>query len=88
MSNCGEQQHELFWIYQPWSLLLSTDLIPMDYMTLDQQMNAVTRLFIMVSILMLLLNVKNMVYIFCIGLIFIVIIYLIKYHFEMKKENF
>lgn len=84
----NNEQHEIFWIYQPYSLLMSTDLIPIPCMTLDQKMNAMTRLFILIVILLLILNVKNILPIFCIGLIIIVLIYVINYKIEMNTESF
>ena len=71
------EQHEKFWIYQPYSLLMSTDLVPISCMTLDQKMNAVTRLFILISLLLLILNIKNVFLIFCVGLIIIILIYFV-----------
>ncbi len=82
------EQHEVFWIYQPYSLLISTDLIPISCMTLDQKMNSVTRLFILLMLLLLVLHVQNVFLIFCIGLIIIILIYVINYQIEMNTESF
>lgn len=85
---CKSEQHEVFWIYQPYSLLTSTDLIPLSCMTVDQKMNAITRLFILLLLLLLIMNVKNTFLIACVGLIIIIIVYVINYQIEMKTENF
>ncbi len=81
-------EKENFWVYQPYSLLMSTDLVPVSCMTLDQKMNAVTRLFILITLLLLILNVKNVFLIFCVGLIIIILIYVINYQLEMNTESF
>lgn len=85
---CKSEQHEVFWIYQPYSLLLSTDLIPLSCMSVDQKMNAVTRLFILIMLLLLVLNINHVFLITCIGLIVIIIIYVINYQIEMNTETF
>lgn len=85
---CKTEQHEVFWIYQPYSLILSTDLIPLSCMSVDQKMNAITRLFILIMLLLLILNMKNVFLITCIGLIVIIVIYVINYQIEMNTEKF
>jgi len=88
MSSSDNQ--EIFWIYQPYSLLTNLDLIPVKCMTLDQKMNAITRFFLLCILILLFLQVKNIYLFFFIGLIIIITVYLINYTMSSNttKESF
>jgi hypothetical protein len=88
MSSSDNQ--EIFWIYQPYSLMTNLDLIPVKCMTLDQKMNAITRFFLLCILILLFLQVKNIYLFFFIGLIIIITVYLINYTMSSNttKESF
>ena len=81
---------ELFWIYNPCSLMTNLDLIPLHCMTLDQKMNAITRFFLLCILILLFLQVKEIYLFFFIGLIIIITVYLINYIMSCNttKESF
>lgn len=77
---------EIFWIYQPYSLMTNLDLIPVNCMTLDQKMNAITRFFLLCILILVFLQVKNIYLFFFIGLIIIITVYLINYTMSTKES--
>jgi hypothetical protein len=83
------ESQEMFWIYQPYSLLVNLDLIPIKCMTLDQKMNAITRFFLLCILILIFLQVKHIYLFFFIGLIIIITVYLINYIMSsVTKESF
>lgn len=81
---------EIFWIYQPYSLMSNLDLIPVKSMSLDKKMNAITRFFLLCILILMLLQINNVYLFFFIGLIIIITVYLINYTMSTKntKESF
>ena len=66
-----------FWIENVLSML-SVDILPMKNMTLESQLNAMTRLIVIIFVMMYILNFNLAVHFLVISLIFIFIIYIIQ----------
>ena len=79
-----------FWLENPVQLFCSYDLIPLDSMSLSEQMNALSRLVFFVSIILLLLGFKQSILFLLISLVFIIIIYYIQKmkHIQKLSENY
>lgn len=71
------QKNKLWLEYFP-NLLCDSSLVPLNGMTLAEQMNALTRLVIILAMIMYLLNFKNTTLFLALSLLFIVIIYYIQ----------
>lgn len=78
------------WLEYIPNLFCNLDLIPLDGMTLAEQMNALSRLVFVIFLIMVLFSVKNSLLFLILGLLFIIILYYIqKKQIEMSKsENF
>lgn len=69
--------------------MTNLDLIPINCMTLDQKMNAITRFFLLCILFLIFLQFKNIYLFFFIGLIIIITVYLINYTMSSNtKESF
>ena len=81
----------LFWIDNP-SILYNgqnlTKIIPMNNMTRVEQLNAITRLFIYLLIVLLLLGkLDAWIFLPIIGIVFIVVLYNVYFNEKLKKQN-
>lgn len=78
-----------FWVENISELFNSLDIIPIENMTFNEKLNSISRLFIIISISMFLLNFKNSSKFLIFSLLFIIIIYYIKKNkMETYKENY
>jgi hypothetical protein len=67
-----------FWVENPLTLLCSVVIIPMNNMSLVEQMNTFTRLIIIIFVLLLLFGFKYAIIFLIISLLFIIILYYIQ----------
>jgi len=79
-----------FWLENPINLVCNLDVIPLNDMEIAQQMNALTRLVLIVFIILTLLSFKyNLLFLLISLLIIIILYYLQKNQMErLTKENF
>lgn len=70
--------NDKFWIENIKNLFCSCNIIPFSSMTLEEQMNALTRLVFLIFLILLFLESKYDIIFLLISLIFIIIIYYIK----------
>ena len=75
-----------FWLENPVQLFCSYELIPLNSMTLQEQMNALTRLVFFVSLILFLLGFKQTILFLLILLVFIIIVYYIQ--MKTAVENY
>src|SRR3990167_8852460 len=74
-----------FWLQNPKALFTSIQLVPLTTMDMSEQLNALTRLIVMISILMLIFDFKYAVHFLVISLLFIIILFYIQ---KRTMENF
>ena len=67
-----------FWLENPSNLLCSTELIPLQGMSLASQLNAVTRLLLLIFVVLLLLDFKWASLFLLLSILFIIILYYIQ----------
>lgn len=79
-----------FWIENISDLFCNFHIIPLEGMSLESQLNALTRLIIFVFLILLLLNFKNSLLFLLLSLLFIIILYYIqrKQMEAFKIENY
>lgn len=75
MFECGKNK---LWIENPRNLVNSVSIIPMIGMTVEQQMNAITRFVILTFIILVLFNFKYSVIFLLISFLLIIILYYIQ----------
>ncbi len=76
------REKEVFWLKEPSVLLTEMKFIPKEDMTLEEQLNTVTRLIIVVFIVMLILKYKHALTFLMIALIIIII-----YYYSQKRKR-
>lgn len=82
MPDCNRK----FWVESPTDLVCTSDLLPMEGMTIASQLNALTRFIFLVWIILLIFRVKwNLVFLIG-GIVVIVIVYYIHY-FTTKSKS-
>ncbi len=64
-----------FWIENPAVLLSSLDVFPNSDMSEEERLNAITRLIIVISVILLVMGYKEWLIFLIIGIVFVVIIY-------------
>lgn len=72
MLKCSKNK---LWLENPLNLVCDTSMIPLEGMSYTEQMNAITRLVIVIFIIMLLVGFKDSLFFLVISLIFIIILY-------------
>lgn len=72
MLKCSKNK---LWLENPSNLLCNSNIIPLEGMEYAEQMNAITRLIILIFIVMLLLGFKDAIFFLILSLIFIIILY-------------
>ena len=79
-----------FWLERPINLLCNYDIVPLNSMGIPEQMNAITRLIIIIFILLTLMNFSQSILFLLISLVLIIILYYIQRNQmeQFKKENF
>ena len=78
-----------FWIENLQDLFCSTDIVPLEGMHIIDQMNALSRLVIIVSIMLFLVGFKHSILFLLLSLLFIIILYYIqKYNMEHYREGY
>lgn len=78
-----------FWLENPGALLSNIQVVPLNTVTLAEQLNAVTRLVFIVAIIMWLFNFKYTPHFLIISLVFIICIYYIqKRTMQRCQENY
>lgn len=78
-----------FWIENLQDIFCSTDIVPLEGMNITDQMNALSRLVIIVSIILFLVGFKHSILFLLLSLLFIIILYYIqKYNMEHYREGF
>lgn len=78
-----------FWLYNPKQLFMNADIIPLpDIMSFEEQLNAITRLIIIIYIILCLMDYKHSIYFLILSLLFIILIFLINKEMTKSKENF
>ena len=68
-------RHDVFWLEQPMILAKDIKLIPKGDMTLEQQLNCLTRLIIFIYLILYLLGYQQSILFLLLSLIFIIILY-------------
>jgi hypothetical protein len=74
------------WIEDITELFCNTDIVPLQYMTLEYQMNSLSRLVIIIFIILFILGFDNSIYFLLLSLLFIIILYYIQKN-NMKLYN-
>jgi hypothetical protein len=77
----------MFWLEHPSDLVCSINIIPSSKMTLSSQMNAITRLVILLALCVCIFNIKAGLIFGIISLVFIIIIYYIQRRHMNKHKN-
>lgn len=84
--SCSDKK---FWLENLGSLFSSIQLVPHGNVTLAEQLNAITRLVLIIGVVMWLFNFKYGLHFLIISLVFIIIIYYIqKNTMQRCRENF
>jgi hypothetical protein len=77
------------WFENPLNLVCNSDLVPLEGMTYSEQMNAITRLVILIFIVMILVGFNNSFFFLIISLVFIIILYYLqRKQMERTSENY
>lgn len=71
-------QKNKLWLEYPPNLVCTYNIIPLDDMTLAQQMNSLSRLVLVITLILFLLNFKYSFLFFLLALLFIIILYYIQ----------
>ena len=80
-------QKNKFWLENPVILLCSVDILPLDDMSLAEQMNCLTRLVIIIFFILIFFGFKQSLLFLLLSLLFIIILYYIQKN-HMDRENF
>jgi len=80
-------QKNKFWLENPVNLLCSVDILPLDDMSLAEQMNCLTRLVIIIFFILIFFGFKQSLLFLLLSLLFIIILYYIQKK-HMDRENF
>ena len=83
LSKCRKNK---FWIENIANLFCEFTLIPLDGMSLSEQMNALSRLVIIIFLVLLLLGVRFSILFLLLSLLFIIILYYIQRN-NMERFN-
>jgi hypothetical protein len=78
-------QKNRFWLEKPINLFCTIDLIPLDHMSIDEQMNCITRLVFIVYIILGLLEFKYNLLFLLLSLLIIIILYYIQRN-QMREK--
>lgn len=78
-------QRKKLWVEYLPNITCSLDIIPLGNMTLAEQMNALSRMVIIISVLLLFINTQLSLLFLLLSLLFIIILYYIQ---KSKMENF
>jgi len=78
-------QRDKFWLERLPNLFCSTSLVPLDGMSLEDQMNSLTRLTLIIFLVLVLFRVKNSILFLILALLFIIILYYIQ---KKQMETF
>lgn len=76
-----------FWVEHPLCLLSSFKIIPSEDMTLEEKMNAITRIIIIVFIVMLIIKFKHALTFLIVSLIIIILMYYSRKRFLVREEK-
>lgn len=76
-----------FWLNNPAELFCSLNVIPTDNMTLQSQLNAITRLILIISIILLIFNVRNSIIFLVTTLVITIITFYTQKKNYMEKYN-
>lgn len=74
-----------FWGMSPVNILCGVDIIPLPSMTLEEQLNSLTRLVVLVSVLTLPLSCRSALVLLVVGIVGIVTLFYLK--IKMRKQN-
>lgn len=80
--------NERFWLEDPKYLFTKLKIIPKDNMTLETQMNSLSRLVIFIFLILYLLQYKQAVLFLLLSLFFIIILYYLQKSKMTTRENF
>lgn len=80
-------QKNKFWLENPLNLLCSIDVLPLDDMSLAEQMNCLTRLVIIIFFILFFFGFNQSLLFLLLSLLFIIILYYIQKK-HMDRENF
>jgi hypothetical protein len=80
-------QKNKFWLENPVNLLCSVDILPLDDMSLAEQMNCLTRLVVIIFFILIFFGFKQSLLFLLLSLLFIIILYYIQKN-HMDHENF
>ena len=80
-------QKNKFWLENPVNLLCSVDILPLDDMSLAEQMNCLTRLVVIIFFILIFFGFKQSLLFLLLSLLFIIILYYIQKN-HMDRENF
>lgn len=80
--NCNTDCKKVFWLESPDCLFSNAQIIPNQNMSLEERMNAITRLIIIVFVILLIMKHKNALAFLIVGLIIVIIAY-----YSQKKEK-
>ncbi len=80
--------NERFWLEDPKYLFTELKIIPKDNMTLETQMNSLSRLVLCVFLILYLLQYKQSVLFLLLSLFFIIILYYLQKSKMTTRENF
>jgi hypothetical protein len=80
--------HEKFWLEDPKYLFNALKVIPKDNMSLERQMNSLSRLVICVFLVLYLLGYKQSLLFLLLSLFFIIILYYLQKSKMATRENF
>lgn len=75
-----------FWLENLGALFSSIQIVPTNDMNLAQQMNALTRLMVMISLIMFFLKFKYAIHFFAASVLFLIILYYIQKNSMSKKS--
>lgn len=74
-----------FWMTDPINILCGVDFIPLPSMTLEEQLNAITRLIVLVSLLVLPISCKNALVLLVVGIASIITLFYMK--IKMRRQD-
>jgi hypothetical protein len=80
--------HTKFWTEDITQLFCSTKIVPNENESLEEQMNALSRLILVFFVLLFMINWKYDIIFLFLSLIFIIILYYIKKGMNQNKENY
>ena len=80
-------QKNKFWLENPINILCSIDVIPLDDMSLAEQMNCLTRLVIIIFFILTFIGYEQSLLFLLLSLLFIIILYYIQRN-HMDRETY